>query len=421
MADDQVVGAASADVPLKPAFAPRDALAESLAGLAARPGRTVLTVLGTVLGIAALVATLGISKTAGNQIVGEFDALAATSVSVQPRSDGFGFGGPDRPVSVIPFDAGARLERLNGVEAAGTLSQLDVGSRLTRSVPVNDPFSQTEFAMTYYAASGGLFDAVGAELVTGRFFDDGHVENGDLVAVLGPAVAARLNINRVDHQPAIFLGDQVLVVIGIIADVEREPVLLDAVIVPDGAARSRFNLAAPAEVHVRTALGGAQLIAEQAPIALSPNDPERLRVLAPPDPASLQERVESEVNSLFIILGGVSLLVGAIGIANVTLVSVLERVGEIGLRRSLGAAKRHIAGQFLAESAAMGLIGGVIGASAGILTVVVVAAVRTWTPVMDAWVPLTAPLVGLAVGLLSGLYPALRAASLEPVQALRSG
>ena len=115
------------------------------------------------------------------------------------------------------------------------------------------------------------------------------------------------------------------------------------------------------------------------------------------------------------------MLVGAIGIGNVTLVSVLERVDEIGLRRSVGAAKRHIAAQFLAESAGMGLIGGIVGASAGILTVVIVSATRTWTPVLDGWVPLTAPFVGFAVGVLSGIYPALRAASLEPVDALRGG
>lgn len=404
-----------------PHFAIRDVVSESVAGLLARPGRTVLTVLGTVLGIAALVATLGISKTAGNQIVGEFDALAATSVSVRPQQSGGFFGGGRQPTSVIPFDAESRLGRLNGVAAAGTMSSVDVGARLARSVPVNDPLGQNEFAMNVFAVSPGLFEAVGSELVTGRFFDTGHDAHADAVAVLGRGAAQRLNINRVDQRPAIFLDSEVLVVIGILANVQNEPSLLDAIIVPNGLAQERFGLEAPGEVHIRTVLGGAQLIAEQAPIALSPNEPGRLRVSAPPDPAALQSRVESEVNSLFIILGGVSLLVGAIGIANVTLVSVLERVGEIGLRRSLGAAKRHIAGQFLAESAGMGLIGGIMGASAGVLIVVAVAAARTWTPVLDAWVPLAAPFVGLAVGVISGIYPAVRAASLEPVEALRGG
>jgi ABC-type antimicrobial peptide transport system permease subunit len=124
---------------------------------------------------------------------------------------------------------------------------------------------------------------------------------------------------------------------------------------------------------------------------------------------------------LFLVLGGVSLLVGAIGIANVTLVSVLERVGEIGLRRALGAARRHVAAQFLMESTAMGLVGGIIGASMGVLLVVAISAARTWTPVLDPWVPLAAPLVGALTGLVAGLYPAIRASALEPVEALRAG
>jgi len=113
--------------------------------------------------------------------------------------------------------------------------------------------------------------------------------------------------------------------------------------------------------------------------------------------------------------------VGAIGIANVTLVSVIERTGEIGLRRALGATRLHIAEQFLMESTAMGLVGGILGASLGTLVVVVVSAAQTWTPVLDPVLVVAAPLIGATIGLLAGTYPAIRAARMEPVEALRSG
>ncbi len=140
-----------------------------------------------------------------------------------------------------------------------------------------------------------------------------------------------------------------------------------------------------------------------------------------PTLAKHETGVENDVNELFLLLGLVSLAVGAIGIANVTLVTVMERTGEIGLRRALGAGSRHIALQFLAESTAMGVIGGIIGASVGIVVVVAVAASRSWTPVLDLWLPFIAPLAGAAVGLIAGLYPSVRAARMEPVDALRSG
>lgn len=396
----------------------RDLMSESVAGIFARPTRTGLTVLGTVLGIGALVATLGVARTAGNQIVGRFDELAATSVVVSNESGFFG-GGPDTRVA-IPIDAEQRVVRLNGVVSAGSFGSVDVGDALVRSVPIPDPLAQTEFQMTVYAASPGILDAVRGNLRTGRFFDSGHSERADQVAVLGPGAAQRLNITRVDQQPVIFIGDEVFVVTGIIDDVLRQPNMLNAVIIPEGTAREVYEFPSTSTVQIDVEVGAASLIADQAAIAINPNQPALLQVQSPPEPEDLRRDVEGDVNALFLVLGAVSLLVGAIGIANVTLVSVLERVGEIGLRRALGAARRHIAAQFLVESTTMGFVGGVIGASLGILVVVAISATRTWTPILDPWLPIAAPLLGAITGLLAGLYPAIRAARLEPVEALRS-
>ena len=396
----------------------RDLLSEALAGLFTRPGRSLLTALGAVLGIASLVATLGIAETAGAQIVTAFDELAATSVVVTNER---GFFGSSETQVVLPWDSEERVSRLNGVVAAGTMADVQLGGRLTSAVPVNDPLGLTEFQMPMIAASPGLYAAARGELSTGRWFDRGHSERADRVVVLGTGAAQRLNVTRVDQQPVVFVGDDSFVVLGVLEEVQRQPELLNALIIPEGAARDLYDLQSPTTIQIDTEVGAASLISEQAPIALSPDDPGAVQVQAPLEPDEVRAGVEEDVNALFLMLGGVSLLVGAIGIANVTLVSVLERVGEIGLRRALGAGRRHIAYQFLLESTGVGLFGGVIGASTGVMVVVVVSALRTWTPVMDARIALAAPVLGAVVGLVAGLYPALRASRMAPVDALRAG
>lgn len=397
-------------------FSLRDLLSEGTSALTARPARTLLTALGTVLGVAALVATLGLAQTAGGQIVGRFDELEATRVEVTPRQSEFA----EQQSNPIPFDAPDRLERLNGVVAVGTKTILDLQDARASSVPIVDPLGQTEFQIPTVAASPRLFHAVRATLGTGRVFDSGHDSRGNAVAVLGPAAAARLNINRIDFQPVVFVGDHTLTVIGILEDVEREPDLLSAIIVPNGWAQQNFELEAPEEVHIDVRIGAAELIGSQASLALAPGNPNELRVVVPPSPVELRSGVETDVDALFLVLGGISLLVGAIGIANVTLVAVLERTSEIGLRRALGATRSHIGLQFILESVTLGALGGIIGSSLGIIVIVGVSANRQWTPILEPSIPIAAPMVGAVIGLLAGLYPATKAANIEPINALRS-
>jgi macrolide transport system ATP-binding/permease protein len=394
----------------------RDLLNEALAGMFARPGRMALTVLGVVIGLAALVATLGLTRTAGNRIISQFDRLAATEIFITAR--------PGRTTGIVdpkalPWDAPTRLHRLNGVVAAGTMSEVDVGGALVSSSPVKDPLHQSAFKLAVYAASPDLFRAVRAELKTGQFPDLGHSNRADRVAVLGPDAAHRLGITSLEQLPAISIGDHLYLVVGLLRDVARKPELLGAVIIPEGTARHYFGLAGPGTVVVETKLGAVYLIADQARWALRPDDPRVLKLEVPQEPKRVRDDVQTDLNVMFLMLGGLSLVVGAIGIANITLVGVMERTGEIGLRRAVGATRTHIATQFLLESASMGVIGGIIGASIGVLIVVAVSAYQVWTPVLDPAAPALAPLIGGGIGLLSGTYPALRAARLEPVEALR--
>ena len=395
----------------------RDLLDEALAGITARPARLALTALGTVLGVAALVATLGLAQTAAAQVAGRFDAVAATHVVVEPRTTG-GSGTDAAPAS-LPWDAEPRLDRLNGVVASGTYALATDGAAVT-TVPVADPSGASRLDLAVAAASPGLIDALRGRVVTGRLFDAGHDQRADPVALLGERAADRLHLNRVTGQPTVFVGDIELTVIGIVGGVSHHLDLLDAVIVPNHTAERLFGLPGPAEVQIRTSLGAAQLVGRQAPIALAPNEPETLQARVPPSAAGVQARVEADVNALFLVLGGVALLVGALGIANVTLLSVLERVAEIGLRRAVGATRGDVAAQFLVESSAVGLLGGLVGTAAGVVLTVVVSAARDWTPVLDLRLAAGAPLLGAVIGLVAGTYPAWRASAVHPIDALRS-
>ena len=405
------------EVHVRDRFGVRDLVAEAAAGIGTRPGRLLLTILGTVLGICSLVVTIGMAQTAAGQIARQFDAVAATQVVIQPRTQGWGEG---PALATIPWDAEERMLRLNGIEHAGAIADVSIGEVSISAVSVRDPSAVATVQPIVIGATGGLLDAVRGTVTTGRFFDSGHDARADRVVVLGARAAARLGVHRVDRQPSIFIGERPYAVIGIIDGVARRGDLLDAVILPLGTARADFGVDRLAQVHARIAVGAGPLVAEQAPVALDPRTPDGFEVQVPPTSSLVRERVQGDVNAIFLALGAVALLVGGLGIANVTLLSVMERTGEIGLRRALGATRRQIGAQFLLESVVIGLLGGLIGAALGVGAVVAVSVLRDWTPIVSTPMVIGSALLGGVIGLLAGVYPALKAATIEPIAALRS-
>ena len=399
-------------------FSVQDLIVEASYGIGARPARLVMTTLGTVLGIGSLVVTIGFAQTAAGQIARQFDAVAATQVVITPETTQ-STNGTAVATARIPWDAAARVERLVGVERAGLITEVPLGDLTVTAVPVNDPSAPATLSPTVVATSPGLLDAVRGTVVTGRYFDEGHERRADRVVVLGERAAERLGINRIDTQPAIFIGQISYTVIGIVNGMERRPDMLDSVILPLQTARTDFNVRSPDEMQIQIVIGAGNVVARQAPIAIDPNAPENYSVQAPPSGSQLQKSVQADINVVFLILGAIALLAGGLGIANVTLLSVMERVGEIGLRRALGATRPQIAGQFMVESVVIGLLGGLIGSALGVFAVVIVALVQQWTPILDPMVAVGSALLGAVVGLGAGVYPALRASSIEPITALR--
>lgn len=401
----------------KVGFTGRDLIHESLEGVGARPSRLFITLLGTVLGIASLVATIGLAQTAAGQIAKNFDMVTATRVTVEPGK-AEGQGNKEKVTVSIPWDAVDRVSELAGVEAASLYSEVS-SSPSVQAVQVVDPSEAPVAPPPVVAASAGLLDVVAGEIQTGRFFDKGHDERADRVVVLGVNAAEKLGINRVSGQPAIFIQDRAYAVIGIIDKSTARESLLNAVIIPMQTARADLGLTMVDSLDIRIAVGAGPVVGRQAPIALNPNTPESYKVKAPSNSSELQGQVEADINVLFVAIGVVALIGGGIGIANVTLLSVTERRGEIGLRRALGAKTRQIAQQFMLESLTTGVLGGLIGVSVGLFVLLGVCLFQQWTPVISPWAAPAGVVVGALVGLVAGTYPAMKAARIEPVDALR--
>jgi putative ABC transport system permease protein len=409
-------------------LAARDASAEAVAGIVQRPGRSALTMLGTVLGVGAFVTVLGLTATAAGQISRQFTVLDATTVTVEDNGPANNVAAPGtNPAIGFPADADAVADHIDGVVAAGVWWPLSLpnGTDFTSSPELSAAAVQN---VNMLAVSPGAVAAMGLTMAAGSPLSTYENDTSQHVAIIDTATAQELGISpaRLAGQPALFVGGIPYTIVGVYRAAQRVVTDESAVLIPENTALAGYGNPEPgignqdeAQMVIATKLGAARVVGQQIAAAERPGDPRRLVVTTPPNPQTLQSQVSGDLTGLFLVLASISLLIGAVGIANTTLVAVLERTEEIGLRRALGARPRHIASQFLAESTTLGTLGGLIGTSLGVLTVVVLATGRDWTAVLNPALTLPAPLIGTVVGLLAGVYPALRASRTSPLAALR--
>jgi putative ABC transport system permease protein len=408
-----------------PRLAARDAASEAVAGIVQRPGRTVLTMLGTILGVGAFVAVLGLTATSAGQISRQFTLLEDTTVTVEDNGSLTPLG--TNPPIGFPADASQIADRINGVTAAGVWWPVSLpdDTAVTGSLALSAIADQ---AVTLLAASPGAAKAMDLSMIAGSPLSVYENDTAQHVAVIDEATASELGISpaRLSSHPAVFVNGIGYTVVGIYRSAQRVVVGETAMLIPENTALADYGNPQPgignqdeAQMVIATRVGAARAVARQIAAAELPTDPSRLVVTSPPSPQTLRSQVSSDLAGLFLVLALISLLIGAVGIANTTLVAVLERTGEIGLRRAVGARPRHIAAQFLTESVALGTLGGLIGTCTGVGIVVVFAAAKDWTAILDPVYTLPAPLIGAVVGLLAGSYPALRAARTSPLAALR--
>jgi putative ABC transport system permease protein len=378
-------------------------------GLATRKLRAALSALGIAIGVAAITAVLGLSQSSQAGLLAEIARLGTNLLTVQ---NGQTLAGG---TAELPKTAPAMIGRLPGVRTVqdtGTVGSASVyRSPLIPSVETN--------ALSVSAASLGLLRTVGTSVARGSWLNAATAR--EPVAVLGSAAARRLGIDRLWPGQRIWVGGQWFYVAGILRSATLAPELDSSVLIGFPAAeRYLRDDGHPSTVYLRAQTSRVTRVDGLLAAQANPANPSQVDVSQPSAVLTAQVAVKGAFSSLFLGLGAVALLVGAVGVANIMVISVLERRSEIGLRRALGATRGQIRVQFLSEAVLLSLGGGAAGVAAGALATAIYAHAKGWMVVIpvQAW----AGGLGAAVliGALAGLWPALRAARMSPTQALWS-
>jgi putative ABC transport system permease protein len=390
-------------------LAPADLLRLSSVGLRTRKLRAALSALGIAIGVAAIVAVLGLSASSQAGLLAEIDRLGTNMLTVSNGQTLFG-----QPAE-LPTQAPAMIGRIAGVTAVqDTAYVATVNVYRSPLIPAIDTN-----ALTVQAASLGLLSVTGDALAHGSYLNAATAR--EPVAVLGALAAQRLGIDRVFAGERIWLGSQWFYVAGILNPAVLAPGIDTSVLVGYPAAQAYLGADGhPSTIYVRAQT--SQVGAVQALLAATanPEAPNEVDVSQPSQALVARADAQSALNGLFLGLGAVALLVGAVGVANIMIISVLERRSEIGLRRALGATRGHIRIQFLAEAVILAVGGGAAGVAAGALATAIYASAKGWAVVIPALAWGGGIGAALAIGALAGLLPALRAARMSPTQALWS-
>ncbi|MET0603733.1 MAG: ABC transporter permease [Baekduia sp.] len=396
----------------------QDGLRVASVGLRARPLRAALSALGIAIGTAAIVAILGLSASSQAGLLAQIDRLGTNLLTVET---GQRLTGGE---AKLPLQAPARITHLEHVGLlADTALMKDKHVYRNSMIPVGNTGG-----LQVQAASLNLPSVLGTGVARGNWLNAGTAR--EPVAVLGSAAAAQLGIDRIHPDQRIWLGGQWFNVAGILrpsplaSDVDNSALIgyraaqtyLGYVSMVDGTGEA----GPPSSIYVRAATGHEAAVQSLLAQTANPEAPNEVKVSQPSDVLTARAAAAGAFDSLFLGLGVVALIVGAVGVANIMIISVLERRSEIGLRRALGATKGQIRTQFLAESILLAVIGGVAGVLAGVAATAVYASSKSWTVVIpvEAWSGGIAS--AILIGAFAGLMPAVRASRMPPTVALRT-
>jgi putative ABC transport system permease protein len=373
-------------------------------GLRARPTRAVLSALGIAIGIAAMIAVVGISSSSQARLN---DQLAQLGTNLLTAQAGTSITGRQ---TALPPDTVGKVRRVDGVESASSTALLR--QPVYRSA-LSDP--DATGGITTMAADQNLLGVVSGRVRSGVWLNPA-TERFPAV-VLGSVAAERLGVVAPGTQ--VWLGGAHFTVVGVLDPVALAPELDVAALIGAGVATRLFGFdGSPTTVYERSADDAVEDVRALLAPTIAPEAPNEVEVSRPSDALAARTAANQAFTGLLLGLGSIALLVGGIGVANTMIISVLERRREIGLRRSLGATRRHILVQFLAEALLLAALGGLFGSAFGAAVTGIMAGINGWPFVLPPAAIVVAVTATLVIGAVAGLYPAVRAARTPPTAAL---
>ena len=388
---------------------PRELFGAALQGLRTRRLRAALSALGIAIGIGAMVAVVGVSASSQAQLLAEIDALGTNLLTATP---GTTFSGNNEilPTSSVPMVAGMRY-----VDNDVAVYQVS-GATVLRSPYV--PAQETG-GIGVDAAGENLPQVLGVSMAAGHFLAAVSAHYPEVV--LGAQAASVLQVETIGGHVEVYIGQKWFNVVGILKPVLLDSSLDSTAFISLPVAERLFSVAPnPSEIYLRANVDHVPSVANLLAPTADPQNASGVNVSRPSDALEARAAAKGQFTTLLLGLGAVALLVGAIGIANIMVISVLERRGEIGLRRALGATRRHVSLQFLTESAVLAALGSIVGLGLGAGATEVYSIARNEPFVVPLYALIAAPASGLIIGALAGLYPAGKAARLSPTEALRA-
>jgi putative ABC transport system permease protein len=370
--------------------------------------RTVLSALGVSIGIAAMVGVLGLSESSKSALLDEISALGTNLLTVEA---GAGIGGGD---GALPEEALAAVNRIETVEIASAVYDVDANVLKNEFVP-----SGQTGGLAVVAANESLLDTLKGATADGAWLNEATSTYPSVV--LGSVAAERLGIMTLTQPTYVYVGEQYVEVVGILEEFPLSADLDRSAIMGQQAAEVFYGTdPAPTTIFVRVEDGAIDTTRDLIPATADAENPEEVSVSRPSDALEAQAAADDALTTLFLGLGAVALLVGGIGIANVMVIAVIERRGEIGLRRALGATRAHIRRQFLTEAVILSALGGAVGVALGIGATYLYSGLQGWRVIIPSTAAAGGFFAALLIGAVAGLYPAMRAAKLAPTEALRA-